>query len=58
VTEFYVLKCKNEKKPRKGAIKCISNTGVFSSEKNADYRTACEPETMTTMETTTETTMA
>merc|ERR1712176_499526 len=43
VTEFYVLKCKNEKKPRKGAIKCVSNTGVFSSEKNPDYKTACEP---------------
>ncbi|CBY30492.1 unnamed protein product [Oikopleura dioica] len=42
MTEFYSLKCKNEKKPRKGAVKCISNTGVFSSEKIADYRTACE----------------
>jgi len=42
VTEKYALKCKNEKKKRKGTITCDSDTGVFSSDNLPDYQTICE----------------
>ncbi|CAG5104105.1 Oidioi.mRNA.OKI2018_I69.chr1.g1096.t1.cds [Oikopleura dioica] len=42
VTERYALKCKNEKKKRKGTIICESDTGAFSSGSLPDYQTTCE----------------
>ena len=42
VTEKYALKCKNEKKKRKGTITCDSDTGAFSSDNLPDYQTTCE----------------
>jgi len=42
VIESYALKCKNEKKKRKGTVTCDSDTGVFSSDNIPDYRTTCE----------------
>ncbi|CBY06732.1 unnamed protein product [Oikopleura dioica] len=42
VVESYALKCKNEKKKRKGTVKCDSDTGLFSSDNIPDYQTTCE----------------